>query len=30
MLEDSGEGNELRSMTERDIDLPRFRALVRR
>jgi hypothetical protein len=30
MLEDSGEGNELRSMIERDIDLPRFGALVRR
>jgi hypothetical protein len=24
MLEDSGEGNELRSTTERDTDLPRF------
>jgi hypothetical protein len=30
MLEDSGEGNELRSTTERDTDLPRFGALVRR
>jgi hypothetical protein len=30
MLEDSGEGNELKSMTERDTDLPRFGALVRR
>jgi hypothetical protein len=30
MLEDSGEGNELKSMTERNIDLPRFGALVRR
>jgi hypothetical protein len=26
MLEDSGEGNELRSTTERDTDLPRFGA----
>jgi hypothetical protein len=30
MLEDSGEGNELKSTTERNTDLPRFRALVRR
>jgi hypothetical protein len=30
MLEDSGEGNELRITTERNIDLPRFGALVRR
>jgi hypothetical protein len=30
MLEDSGEGNKLRSTTERDTDLPRFGALVRR
>jgi hypothetical protein len=30
MLEDSGEGNELKSTTERNIDLPRFRALLRR
>jgi hypothetical protein len=30
MLEDSGEGNELMSTTERNTDLPRFGALVRR
>jgi hypothetical protein len=30
MLEDSGEGNELKSTTERDTDLPRFGALLRR
>jgi hypothetical protein len=30
MLEDSGEGNELKSMAERNTDLPRFRVLVRR
>jgi hypothetical protein len=30
MLEDSGEGNELRSTTERNTDLPRFGALIRR
>jgi hypothetical protein len=30
MLEDSGEGNELKSTTERDNDLPRFGALIRR
>jgi hypothetical protein len=30
MLVDSGEGNELRSMTERDNDLPRFGDLIRR
>jgi hypothetical protein len=30
MLEDLGEGNELRSTTERDTDLPRFGALVRK
>jgi hypothetical protein len=30
MLEDSGEGSELRSATERNTDLPRFGALVRR
>jgi hypothetical protein len=30
MLKDSGEGSELRSMTERNTDLPRFEALVRR
>jgi hypothetical protein len=30
MLEDSGEGNELKSTTERNTDLPRFGALVRR
>jgi hypothetical protein len=30
MLVDSGEGNELKSTTERDTDLPRFGALVRR
>jgi hypothetical protein len=27
---DSGEGNELKSTTERDTDLPRFGALARR
>jgi hypothetical protein len=30
MLEDSGEGNELRNTIERDSDLHRFEALVRR
>jgi hypothetical protein len=30
MLEDSGEGNGLKSTTERNTDLPRFGALVRR
>jgi hypothetical protein len=30
MLEDSGEGSKLRSMTERNTDLPRFGALIRR
>jgi hypothetical protein len=30
MLVDSGEGNELKSTTERDKDLPRFGALVKR
>jgi hypothetical protein len=30
MLEDPGEGNELKSTTERNIDLPRFGVLVRR
>jgi hypothetical protein len=30
MLEDSGEGNELKSTTERNTDLPRFGALGRR
>jgi hypothetical protein len=30
MLEDSGEGNELKSTTEWNTDLPRFGALVRR
>jgi hypothetical protein len=30
MLEDSGEGNELKSTTERNTDLPRFGALIRR
>jgi hypothetical protein len=30
MLEDSGEGDELKSTTERTTDLPRFGALVRR
>jgi hypothetical protein len=30
MLEDSGEGNEMKSMIERNTDLPRFGALVRR
>jgi hypothetical protein len=30
MLVDSGEGNELKSTTERNTDLPRFEALVRR
>jgi hypothetical protein len=30
MLEDSGEGSELKSTTERNTDLPRFGALVRR
>jgi hypothetical protein len=30
MLEDSGEESELRSMTERNTDLSRFGALVRR
>jgi hypothetical protein len=30
MLEDSEEGNELKSTTERNTDLPRFGALVRR
>jgi hypothetical protein len=30
MLGDSGEGNELRSTIEKDTDLPRFGALVRR
>jgi hypothetical protein len=30
MLENSGEGNELKSTTERNTDLPRFGALVRR
>jgi hypothetical protein len=30
MLVDSGEGNALKSTTERDTDLPRFGALVRR
>jgi hypothetical protein len=30
MLEDSGEGNELKSMIERYTDLPRFGALIKR
>jgi hypothetical protein len=30
MLEDSGEGNELKSTTERNTDLPKFGALIRR
>jgi hypothetical protein len=30
MMEDSGEGNELKSTIERNTDLPRFGALIRR